>query len=124
MGAVERNTLGKEETRGRWEYCQEWMCFTVGQERTPYQEGNACVKCPVGILGGMVQAGGRASAQVLRQECACLPCSANSGEASDQSEVNQGRTSRKMNWARQVVKGLLAGPCKDFSFYSKIQGAI
>lgn len=122
MGAVDRNRLGKEPW-GRWEYSQEWVYSTVGQERVLYREGNVCGKCPVGILGGMVQAGGRAGAKVLRQERACLPCSTNSGKASDQSEVNQGRMSRKRNWARQVVKGL-AGPCKDLSFYLKIQGAI
>lgn len=51
IGTVERNNLGKE-TWERWEYCQEWMYFTVGQERMPYWEGNVCVKCPVDTLGG------------------------------------------------------------------------
>lgn len=68
----------------------------------------------------MVQAGGRAGAKVLRQECVCLPCSTNSRKASDQREGNQRRTSRKRNWERQVIKGL-AGPCKDFSFYSRFR---
>ena len=71
----------------------------------PYQEGNIWVKCRVSGLGKDVL--GRWESQYKGPEVGvCLPCSGNGREASSQNEVKQGRKSRKMNWAKALVRTL------------------